>query len=128
MTHEVMDFQIMEGGTAPTTIAGKKIATKCFNLFLGLMGLSSILDLTENVLCDEKKLARFATFLAKYYVKYDDKFLMCGSSLQYISSVFNCIQDCFPNNLSYCKKDLHPWYTDLRQNLERDISLRCQLL
>jgi hypothetical protein len=39
------------------------------------MGLGSILDLTENVLCDEIFLARYATFLAKYYVKDDDKFL-----------------------------------------------------
>jgi hypothetical protein len=125
---EVMVFEIMEGGTAPSTLAGKKIATKCFNLFLGLMGLASMLLLTEIVLCDESLLARFATFLAKYYVKDDDKHLMCGSALQYMSGVFNCIQDLFSNNPSYSKKDLHPWYTELRQILEREISLRCQLL
>jgi hypothetical protein len=43
-------------------------------------------------------LARFATFLAKCYVKDDDRHLMCGSALQYMSGIFNCIQDLFPNN------------------------------
>jgi hypothetical protein len=53
------------------------------------MGLVSILLLIEVVLCDETLLAIFATFLAKYYVKDDDRHLMCGSALQYMSGVFN---------------------------------------
>jgi hypothetical protein len=125
---ELMIFEIMEGGTAPSTKAGKKIAVKCFDLFLSLMGLCSILLLTEIVLCDESLLARFATFLAKYYVKDDDKHLMCGSALQYMSGVFNSIQDLWPNNANYSKTSLHPWYKELRHVLEREISLQCILL
>jgi hypothetical protein len=86
------------------------------------MGLAVSMLLTEEVLCEQNLLGRFCTFLAEYYVKDDDKHLMCGSSLQYLSGVFNSIQDRFPSNPNYTKSSLHPWYTELRHILEKKMS------
>ena len=125
----LLEFEVMVGNTAPSTVAGKKIASKCFNKCLILMGHDLINDLEESVLCDPDILGKFATYLAKYYVTKDDKLLMCDSAGQYLSGAFNCIQDRFPKNEYYNKADkVHPWYTELRQALRNDISLRCQIL
>ena len=90
----LLEFEVMVGNTAPSTVAGKKIASKCFNKCLILMGLDLINDLEESVLCDPDILGKFATYLAKYYVTKDDKLLMCDSAGQYLSGVndYECLE------------------------------------
>lgn len=125
----VMEFEPMVGNTAPNTVAGKNVAKKCFNKFLALTGSNFIEVLDEVALCSPILLAKFGTFLAEHYVTKDDNLLMCDSACQYLSGIFNCIQDRFPANEYYDRSSTaHPWYSDLRLALRKTISLRCQML
>ena len=125
MSSQPLEFRELKGNTAPSTVAGKKIAKANFNKFLVITGNDALEDMTEENLCDPSLLRKYATFLVEHYVTKEDKPLMCDSAKQYISGAFNTIRDHHPGNENYKAGIVHDWYTKMRQDLDAEITLRC---
>ena len=107
MSSQHLEFRELKGNTAPSTIAGKKIAKSNFNKFLVITGNDALEDMTEEKLCDPSLLRKYATYLVEHYVTKDDKPLMCDSAKQYISGAFNTIRDRHPGSESYRAGIIH---------------------
>ena len=125
MSSQHLEFKELKGNTAPSTVAGKKIAKANFNKFLVITGNDALEDMTEEKLCDPSLLRKYATYLVEHYVTKEDKPLMCDSAKQYISGAFNTIRDRHPGSESYRAGIIHDWYSKMRQDLDAEITLRC---
>jgi hypothetical protein len=78
-------YDLLNQGTAPSTVAGRKSALGHFSNFLKAVNLPE--ELTESQACDEKIYQGFAIHLAENATKSNGQLIMAGTATQYLSVV-----------------------------------------
>ena len=70
MSSRHLEFEDLKGNTAPSTIAGKKVAESNFNKFLVITGNDVLENMTKEKLCGSNLLRKYATYLVEHKGRY----------------------------------------------------------
>jgi hypothetical protein len=114
-------------GQAKKTVEGRNAAMAMFSRFLFITRRKTSLDeLTQEEACSNGLLDEFKSFLVKSAtnVPGSPMLIALGTATQYLSGAFNVIKAKYPNDPNYINEKM-PWYTKLRRELIKQISVVC---
>ena len=112
------DYDLLDGGSARSTIAGRSSAKSHFNLFLASKLLPPYDKLSEAAFCDVKSFQYFGTYLCTHAKKSNGDLIMSGTAVQYLSVVKELAAKTFPKNEMWNQNNFD-WYPLLRVNVEK---------
>jgi hypothetical protein len=114
-------------GQAKKTVEGRDSAMAMFNKYLFVTRhKTSLDDLTQEEACSQDLLDKFKTFLFKFATRFPGSpmAIALGTAKQYLSGAYNVIKAKYPNHPNFIN-DNSIWYTKLRKDLIKEISVKC---